>query len=80
MSYSRYWCPTHIVLFFVFFIFLRLVASLDCTFLIATLVCSNVYLQTKYHEGLKNGILGLYCLKFGMAQGKDDIYWIWTGK
>jgi hypothetical protein len=42
------WCPTHIVLCFCF-VFLRLVCpmlpvSLDCSFLIAPSVFSNVYL------------------------------------
>jgi hypothetical protein len=54
MSYLRYlcfccieWCPTHIVLSFCF-VFLRLVypmlaVSLDCPFVIAPSVFSNVY-------------------------------------
>ena len=43
------WCPTHIVLCF-YFVFLRLVypmlsVSLDCPFVIAPSVFSNVYLD-----------------------------------
>ena len=48
LHYSVYWCPTHIVLCF-YFVCLRLVypmlpVFLDCPFLIALSVFSNVYL------------------------------------
>ena len=62
-SYLRYlylfaWCPTPTMLCFCF-VFLRLVypmlpVSLDCPFLIAPSVFSNVYLSTNYIQKYKD--------------------------
>ena len=55
MSYLRYlclWCPTHILLGFLWGFFLRLMLpfSLDCPFLISSSVLSKIYLKANWTE------------------------------
>ena len=48
---SMWWCPRHIALLVLFcFSSPMLPISLDCTFLIAPLIFSNVFLNTKFSE------------------------------
>ena len=56
VSVCAQWCPTHIALYFCF-VFLRLVypmlsVSLDCPFMIAPLVFSNVYCKCPSNQSL----------------------------
>ena len=68
-----WWCPTHTVLCFCF-VFLRLVypmlpVSLDCTFLIATSVFSNIYLFLQ-HCGKHTDVV--FCSTYKQQQQNID--------